>query len=430
MKNIAFTICAKNYIGLAQVLEKSLKFHNPDIEFFIFVADEIADSDQLNSLSENILITKDLIGFSDEKWNQMSFKYDLTEFCTSIKPSCFKYLFQQFQPDTCIYFDPDILVFNQLKSIYTALLDHSIVVTPHITTIEENYSGDLSESGFLYTGMFNLGFLALKRDASSASLLNWWEKRLEDRCFQNRMENYFTDQKWMDFLPSLFPTQLFVSFDLGLNLAPWNFYEREVIVKDGTYFVANRINKDRSEIVPLTFVHFSGFNYSNLIDGKVTQSNILNLNIYADIDRVLDDYRIALKESSFLNYQKLTYTYNHFSDSTVVTRTYRKLFRRLFEDNQIEVLNPFDVNGKYYNMLKVSGVLNEKMSFSDKKSISTVGNVNKKLRIINKSFYYIFKLLGAERFFMLVRLLRLYSKVENHVYLIDDHYLKEVKIRD
>ena len=34
-----FTICAKNYIGLAQTLEKSVLKYNPEIDFFIFVVD-------------------------------------------------------------------------------------------------------------------------------------------------------------------------------------------------------------------------------------------------------------------------------------------------------------------------------------------------------------------------------------------------------
>lgn len=429
MKNIVFTICAKNYIGLAQVLEKSLKTHNPDVDFFIFVADEITENDNLHDLPENILVARNLIGFSEEKWNQMSFKYDLTEFCTSIKPSCFKYIFDTFQPDTCIYFDPDILVFNTFNSIFSALEKKSIILTPHITTIQENYTGDLAESGLLYTGIFNLGFLALKRDASTQKLIKWWEKRLDDRCFQSKMESYFTDQKWMDFLPSLFPTELLISFDLGLNLAPWNFYEREIIVKDEVFYVKNRINQD-GNIFPLTFVHFSGFDYSSLLNDKVVQGNIPNLKGYVDLEKILNQYSSVLKESSFLNFKKLTYTYNYFSDTTTtITKTYRRLFRRLYEDGQINS-NPFDANGEFYKALKQGKVLNEKMSLSDKKSVNNVDGVIKKLTIINKFFYYFFKILGAERFFMLVRLLRLYAKVENHVYLIDKNYLKEAKIRD
>ncbi len=429
MKNIAFTICAKNYIGLAQVLEESIKKYNPEIDFYIFIADEINPNDVITDLPENVFVTRNAVGFSDEKWNQMAFKYDLTEFCTSIKPSCFKFLFDKFQPDTCIYFDPDILVFNSLNTILSGLENHSIIVTPHITTIEENYTGDLPESGLMYTGMFNLGFLALKRNDTSRKMLNWWEKRLEDRCFQNKMESYFTDQKWMDFLPSLFSSELLISFDLGLNFAPWNFYEREIVVDNNVLYVKNRINQHNSKLTPLTFVHFSGFNYSSLISNEIAQGNIAGLKIYADVEKILNQYSVVLQKSSFLNFIKLTYSYGYFSDGTLISRTYRKLFRRLFEDGEINS-NPFDSHGEFYKALKIGNVLNQKMSLSDKKSVNNVEGVSMKLSIINKLFYYAFKIVGAERFFMLVRLMRIYSKIENHAYLINKSYLKGSKIRD
>ena len=98
MKKTAFTICAKNYIGLALALEKSLKEHSKDVDFYIFVADEFSLEEDIESLPENVIIAKKVIGISDAQWNQMSFKYDITEFCTSIKPTCFKYILEQFCP--------------------------------------------------------------------------------------------------------------------------------------------------------------------------------------------------------------------------------------------------------------------------------------------------------------------------------------------
>lgn len=41
MKNCAFTIVAKNYIGLALILESSIRKYYGDLSFYIIVADEI-----------------------------------------------------------------------------------------------------------------------------------------------------------------------------------------------------------------------------------------------------------------------------------------------------------------------------------------------------------------------------------------------------
>ncbi|WP_316849731.1 glycosyltransferase [Pedobacter agri] len=429
MKNIAFTICAKNYIGLAQVLEKSIHKHNPDIDFFILVADEITPEDKLTSLASNVLIAKDVIGFSADKWNDMSFKYDLTEFCTSIKPACFKFLINSYRPENCIYFDPDILVFDKLDSIFNSLNKYSIIVTPHITTIQEEYTGSLQENGLLFTGMFNLGFLACKCNEVTNRMLNWWDERLKDRCFINRMENYFTDQKWMDFLPSFFPKELLISHDLGLNFAPWNFYEREVIDQEGKFYVVNRLQNGVEEETRLKFVHFSGFNYKGLLSNEVSQGNIPGLAIYPDVVKVIDEYGMWLKSSSFTDFSNLSYTYNTFSNGTPISKTYRKLYRRLSEDGVLTE-NPFNQNGVFYQSLQKGKLLSKSLVHSDRQGVSNLEGVDRKLIKVNKLFSFAYKVLGAERFFMLVRLLRIYSKIENHVYLIDPSYLKEAKIRD
>lgn len=428
MKKIAFTICAKNYIGLALALEQSIKEHNDDVEFLIFVADEFSDDEKILDLPKNIIIAKDKIEISEEQWDQMSFKYDLTEFCTSIKPSCFKYVFKEFNADACIYFDPDILVFNSLDTIYDKLEQYSIVVTPHITTIQDVYTGKLNERNLLYSGMFNLGFLALKNDENAENMLDWWEIRLEDRCFQNMMENYFTDQKWMDFLPSFFPTQLLVSHDLGLNVAPWNFYEREIINNDNLFFVKNRLKKRVDTLYPLTFVHFSGYNYKALIDGNIVQGNIKDFGVYTDYQKIFDLYSNFIKQSDFSRFVKLGYTYNYFSNKIYVSSVYRKLYRRLLEDKENEP-NPFDSEGKFYKSLKSGNLINEKMVKLDKISIANLENVDRKLILINKFFYFIFKIVGADKFFQIVRLMRMYSKYENHIYLIEKKYFKKFKIR-
>ena len=43
MKNCAFTIVAKNYIGLALILESSIRKYYGDLSFYIIVADEIPE---------------------------------------------------------------------------------------------------------------------------------------------------------------------------------------------------------------------------------------------------------------------------------------------------------------------------------------------------------------------------------------------------
>jgi len=220
-----------------------------------------------------------------------------------------------------------------------------------------------------------------------------------------------------------------ISHDLGLNFAPWNFYEREVINIDGEFHVGNRLKNIKENFTTLKFVHFSGFDYRGMLNSEVNQGNIISLKIYPDVIQILDEYGQWLKQSDFLAFANLKYSYDTFSNGEPISKTYRKLYRRLIEDGG-QALNPFDSNESFYKSLKNSNLLQVGMASGDKKGIGQIGGAEKKLILINKFLKFVFKLVGSERFFMLVRLLRLYSKVENHVYLIDSSYLKESKIRD
>ena len=74
-----FTIVAKNYVGLANLLQKSLKQHTQELDFYICVADELDNSDY----PENVIELKDKVDIEASLWLEMSFKYNLTEFCTA-----------------------------------------------------------------------------------------------------------------------------------------------------------------------------------------------------------------------------------------------------------------------------------------------------------------------------------------------------------
>jgi hypothetical protein len=89
-----FTICAKNYIGLAQALEKSVQQYNDNVDFYIVVADEL-DTGKEPPVADNVLIAKSVLPIEENLWTNMAFKYNLTEFCTAIKPFSLEYFFKE-----------------------------------------------------------------------------------------------------------------------------------------------------------------------------------------------------------------------------------------------------------------------------------------------------------------------------------------------
>jgi len=441
MKNCIFTICAKNYIGLAQVLEKSIKKTNPECLFYIFVADELPDIDTLE-VPKNVFecrkVLKDFI--NEDKWNEMSFKYNLTEFCTSIKPFCFEYLFKKLNFDKSIFLDPDIFVFSSFNSVFSELDRFKIILTPHIITFNANYKGDRSEKGILSTGVFNLGFLALRKSEEVDKMLSWWGVRLKMQCYIDVLDSYFTDQRWMDFLPCFFDAStLSVSHHLGLNVAPWNFFEREIYNNNGSWYVRIRreinINEDfyknhKTDHIPLIFVHFSGYDYKNLILGKVVQNNIPDLAEYIDIDNICILYSefLQAEKETFNSYIKFPYTYNSYSNGIQITHFQRRIFRSLADEGEF-FPSPFSINsGSFYAQLSKKKILIKSTQNNvDGLNKLNMPNSNSKLKKINWLMRIIFKLIGIKNYSLLIRLLRPYSRIENQIHLLNSKYGEKLK---
>jgi hypothetical protein len=420
MKNeCAFTIVAKNYIGLAQILEGTIKKFNPEVDFYIFVADEF-NSEENISLPQNILLAKSVLDVNSDLWVDMSFKYDLTEFCTAIKPLCFKYLFRTMRYAKSVYFDPDIYVFSSLSYVYNLLDKYSILLTPQVNGIHFDYQGELPEWNLFANGVFNMGFCGISNTVESNRMIDWWAKRLEDKCFQDRVYVYFTDQRWMDMLPCFFDSdKLHICRNLGMNLAPWNYFEREVFIEGDEYYVKFRGAefdiKDK-----LIFVHFAGYDYNNLKNGIIKRKRITSLVTYKDIDEtILIDYRNAIAENKdiFDKCIQFSYTYNFYDNGSHIERTHRRLYHGLCEDGQI-VGYPYRTDkGSFYSHLKKQRMIDVSGSL-DNINKGNISNISKKKNLIKLLFRTLYFFAGYRRYVLFIRSLITYARFESHVFLL------------
>ncbi|TDX09276.1 glycosyltransferase [Flavobacterium sp. S87F.05.LMB.W.Kidney.N] len=426
MKNCVFTIVAKNYIGLAQILEESLKEKNPDVDFFIFVADQFSQNVDKKQLADNIIIAKDKLNISESNWLDMTFKYDLTEFCTSIKPSAFSYFLEKTNYEKIIYLDPDIYIYNSINPIFEILDNHSIVLTPHITAIQDEFNGDRSESGLLSTGVFNLGFCAIKRSSSSAKMISWWHQRLLDKCYIDSYDSFYTDQKWMDFLPCFFTSEeLYVSRHLGMNIAPWNFFERKVLVENDILKVKNREGSQDNSAFPVLFVHYSGYNYSELKKGNVIQNNISNIKEYDDIKLLTDVYAKAIHEKKeiFDAYINEKYSYNFYDNGDAIKSFHRRIYRSLVMKGENRFSNPFSSGEKsLHQAFKKNGMMKNSTVNLDKVTKENLQGVDRKLKIFNVATRALYKMIGFEKYLLFIRLLRSFGRYESQIHIIDKKY--------
>lgn len=424
-ENVVFTICAKNYIGLAQILEQSVLASNVDTDFLVFVADEILDADILASLPTNVIIARSVLNLTSDTWDDLSFKYNLTEFCTSIKPAVFLYLLENSGYNKIIYLDPDIYVFSELKPIYDALNVQSIVLTPHMSLISEHYTGELPDTDFLGNGIFNLGFCGLRNDLVSTKMCKWWHSKLLNNCFIDPYLNTFTDQKWMDYLPAFFTSEeLCVSRHLGLNIAPWNFFERKIISVDGKLMVQWRDDSTGNKIYPVVFVHYSGYNYTELKEGRVIQNNVSSLHDYEDIKLLTDNYANCIQKNRevFDRFIHLDYTYNSYKNGTKITSLHRRIYRSLMNKGE-KILNPFECTDQsFFVRLKKAGMVGNTKVNLDKVDKSNLRGVKTKLKLFNRLTKLMYLLIGFERYSLFIKLLRPFSRYESQIHLIDKRY--------
>jgi len=415
MENIVFTIVAKNYLPLARALGWSLKNNNTtDLKFIIFLADEPDQTVDLNNPEETI-IPVSTIGI--ENLTDWAFKYNVTEFCTSVKPQCFKYAFNNLGAKKAIYFDPDIFVFNNLEIIFNELDEKEIIITPHYVTPQTQYTGDQVETTTLFVGIYNFGFVAFKNTDGNQLILDWWNNRLSNQCYADRQDAFHTDQKWADFLPVYATETLLISKSIGYNLAPWNLFEREILIDKNILYIKNRLTQ---KIGILTFVHFAGYDPNDL---NLIHKDFWNMPIskYPDYNLVRDVYIKITNQYKFKELRTGSYSYSNFSNGIYIQDYHRRMYRALIEDGAT-FNNPFNVEDVFYKKLNQYKVLSA--NSQKKLNRKVYDDFDQQIEKINILLTIAYKLLGANRYFLLMKLFNRYTRPENQVFLLKDKIKK------
>ena len=413
-KRVIFTIVTKNYIGLAYVLRDSIRRHTPDVDFRVVVADEVSGYDVQSD--GDILIAKDVLSYSGQEWTEMAFKYNLTEFCTAIKPAAFQYLFG-LGYDEVMYFDPDIYTFSSLLPLFERLSRSVMLLTPHVVGIHPHYGGQQEEWTFNANGIFNLGFCAMRKSADSDKILDWWRSKLFDNAFTDRSVGNFTDQKWMDWAPALLGEKLDVVRDLGVNVAPWNYFEREILQEGTRLTVRFREESENSQAsYPLVFVHYSGYDYRQLLEGRIHHARI-DVMRYPDIQLLHHTYTDVLvaNKQQFLQYIALPYSYATYSDGSLIDGFHRRLYHGMLLKG-LRVNDPFSVKGDFYPLLRKRGLLSKQNT--DKFTPANLPGIEDKKAKLNRFYRTLFSLIGYKRYPLFLKSLYMYCRPENHTFLI------------
>lgn len=315
MKMDAISICAANYLPLVNVLGNSFLKFNPGSTFSVLVIDskkvEFKKEQNFNYLSP------DDLEIDAQVFENMAFYYNVTELATALKPTALKTLLAK-DSTKVIYLDPDIEVFERLSELDDALEENPIVLTPHTLSPIPQDGLRPSDIEIMSSGTFNLGFIGLSKSETVNQLLDWWEQRLRFDSISDPQENLFTDQRWIDLVPSYFP--IHILRNSGYNVAYWNLHERTLENTDSGVLVNGE---------PLKFFHFSGYtpNKPWILSKYVSNNPRITISNNPVLEKLCNNYGEKVIHSGWTLSSSLRYGYENFENGNFIPTGIRRLYR-------------------------------------------------------------------------------------------------------
>ncbi len=232
-----------NYLYKGLALYSSLREHSPAFTLHVLCL----DTDTLRLLSELHLPCVELIGEEEflnldeplarAKRDRSRVEYYWT--CTASLPLFV--LARHPEIDTLTYLDADLFFFADPSPVLAEIEGNSVLITEH------RYSPELRH---LETrGLYNVQFIAVRRDETGLGCLRWWRERCIEWCHNRPEDGRFGDQKYLDEWPGLF-SGVHVVEHRGAGIAPWNVDRYRVEERDGVL---------TADGWPLIFYHFHQF---------------------------------------------------------------------------------------------------------------------------------------------------------------------------
>lgn len=306
-------IATRNYLHSARAMCESVHAFHPAAPFWVIVPDGI-DRTPANWPEWLVLVQGEQLGIS--QWRRFAFQYSALELCCALKPFALEWAFQNSDCDRLLYLDCDTLVYAPLQEAIDRLDSANIVLTPHLVRGDAGEKWLSHEEQLLRTGVFNMGFLGVRRTPETSLFLTWWQGRLRKGCIRSVIEHRFYDQIHVESAPAQFHGVTILR-DLGYNVAMWNLHERflERDPASGTIRCGER---------PLVFFHFSGFDPADpqkLARGRADTAPDTAL------AALLENYGSRLQACGQEAGEKLGYGLSTMSDGTPIRALWREMIR-------------------------------------------------------------------------------------------------------
>ena len=241
------TISTASHLSKAACLAESLKDSQANHAMLLCLVER--DRSGLGSLAKyftRVVLASEL---GLPRFEPLMFRYAPLEACMAVKAQILLWAIREYsEEDQFLYLDSDIFAYSRFEELEFALPRAEILLTPHHVQDECTYERICDNMlRTLLCGVFNSGFIAVRRSPKAISFLEWWNEKLGEYCYKDESRGLYFEQKWLDIAISFFDVTVFR--EPGYNVANWNLASRCLSFSASFGYQVNGR--------PLRFFHFS-----------------------------------------------------------------------------------------------------------------------------------------------------------------------------
>lgn len=224
-----------NFIYQGLALYDSLCSHAGDFRLWVLCFDQKAYAllQELN-LPRLCAISLNEFEAANPALQEIKNKRSFLEYYWTTTPLLPLYILKS-QPriDTIVYLDADLFFYSDVQPIYEEWGSGSIYIIPH------RFSMAARQQENLHNGIYNVGFVGFRRDASGLACLERWASQCLDWCYLRHDEpGLLGDQKYLDDWPSKYSSCI-ISQNDGIGVGGWNILDYKIQKKGEQIFLNN-----------------------------------------------------------------------------------------------------------------------------------------------------------------------------------------------
>jgi hypothetical protein len=238
------TLFDSNYLPRALTMYHSLVKTGDDFTLYVVCFDTLA-FEILSQLKLARLIAIRLEEFENKDLLSVKNTRSAGEYCWTCTPHVIHYVLDTYNLPQVTYLDADLYFYDRPSILLEELKESgaSSLITEHRYTPIYDYSAT--------SGIYCVQFMTFNADERGLEILQWWQDRCLEWCYNRHEEGKFGDQKYLDDWTTRFKG-VHVLQHLGGGVAPWNIQQ---------YKLSRIKNKLCVNEFPIIFYHFQEYKY-------------------------------------------------------------------------------------------------------------------------------------------------------------------------